>query len=120
MLMKEIIYTLEHLKDKCAEWQSILRLQDWDIEISIVRQRGMGSRTSMGECEYNEQRKIAFIRILDPIDYEDLLPLDMEWTLVHELLHLHFAPIWDDDKESEMETTINLLAAALVRMYRRD
>lgn len=113
----EVIFTEEQLCSKCAEWQKILRLQDWDVETSIVRQRIMPGNN--GECEYYSELKHAFIRILDPIDYHDPLPQDMEWILVHELLHLHFAPFWDDAKESELETAINQMANVLIRMNRR-
>lgn len=65
----------------------------------------------------------AVIKILDPSDYPQTpFEQDMEISLVHELLHLHFAlfePKTDDSLEFLiMESTIEQLANILVEMKR--
>lgn len=116
----EVIYTSDQLQSKCSEWQRKLRLQDWDVQATIERQRNMIGKTVNGQCEYNERLKAAFIRILDPVDYDDYEPEDMERILVHELVHLWFAPFWDDEKEHLMEQGVEQIARALIGISRRS
>ncbi|UAK17567.1 hypothetical protein [Sporolactobacillus terrae] len=122
--MGECILTADQLQDKLNYWQKKLRLQDWQIAISIVRARDFELEECQGECHWNIQSKLAWIHILDPVDYEPnkAFPQDMEKTLVHELLHLHFAPI-NADTENELidvaqEQAIDLIARALVETER--
>ena len=87
--------TITHDEDKLQEiaeqWQTALRLRDWDIEVSLCRAKDMG-KSRNGEAHYNLLKKHAVINVLDPRDYKDpFMPQDHEYTLVHELLHLHFA-----------------------------
>lgn len=111
---------LEHL---CREWQEILSLRDWDVKPSIKRQRDFIVKGNDAEITWNIQAKTVTIKILDPIDYpEDTeWPQDMEESLVHELLHLHFALFTADDGTAEdiaQEQAINAIALALVRLKR--
>lgn len=62
-----MILTLEQLHARCAFWQRILRLQDWDIELLIVRQEKL---IGVGDCTTGNSRR-ATIRLLDPIDFAD-------------------------------------------------
>ena len=123
--MNAVILTEDELREKCAEWQRILRLQDWDVIVTVERASNMRVSEVNGECEWTLQTKQARIRILDPIDYPDNIkwPQDMEQTLVHELLHLHFAPFDRFDRESlehvTMEQAIDLIAGALVNLKRK-
>lgn len=94
--MTEIILDKEQLEERLSHWQSKLRLQDWIIEVSIARGRDMMENTSA--CvNWTLSKKMASIKLVDPIDYpDDVMGVrDMENDLVHELLHLHFAPIND-------------------------
>lgn len=117
--MKEVILTEEQLVAKCKEWQVVLRLQDWDVKAGIFRERDMAIGGE-GECDWNLTRKIASIRILDPIDYPEgaMIPMDMEDTLVHELLHLHFAPFFNEEKSTEQEQAINSITNGLISLAR--
>jgi hypothetical protein len=119
-----VILTEEELRAKCAEWQRILRLQDWDVVVSIDRARDMTLSEVDGECEWTLASKQARIRILDPMDFppDSKWPQDMEQILVHELLHLHFAPFDRFERGSlehvAMEQAIDLIASALVKLKR--
>jgi len=121
--VKAVTLTEDELRMKCYEWQAILRLQDWDVIISIDRARDMIPDV-LGQCEWTLPTKQARIRILDPVDHPPDLkwPQDMEQTLVHELLHLHFAPFNKFEADSleyvTMEQAIDLIAGALVRLKR--
>lgn len=109
--MRECILTLDELKELCARWQEILRLQDWNIEIRISRGRDFeGEGESCGQVRWQLSRKEALIRILDPSDYSPdcIFPQDMERTLVHELLHLHFAAISNKAHDAGLDIDVDL------------
>ncbi len=118
-----VIFTEEQLRQKCEDWQRILRLQDWDVRTSIVRARDMRTKESNAEITVNIQHRSATIRIIDPNDYdrENVNPQDMERHLVHELLHIHLWPFTDEltgplaDAE---EQAINMITGALIRLHR--
>lgn len=94
--MSEVVLTDEQLQERLKYWKEKLRLQDWIIEVKLSRGRDMmeGTNACVNWVLY---KKMALIKILDPIDYPGELmgERDMENDLVHELLHLHFAPIND-------------------------
>lgn len=120
--MAEVIFKEDELKSRLAEWQKILRLQDWIIDVSICRERDMRLSDNCGECEWNLYKKMAWIRILDPVDYppDSMKPQDMELTLVHELLHLHLAPLDDDKKDIAIEQAIEAISGGLVDVHRKE
>lgn len=116
--------TNSDLQALCAEWQSALRLQDWDIKAQFARQSKFNISEAQGECRWVLSKKAALIFILDPIDYptDTLWAQDPECTLVHELLHCHMAPFDDFDygspKDVAVEQAIDLIAKALVALKR--
>ena len=97
---REFIYKdRDELLESLAFWQSVLRLQDWTIDVRQVRGNGLNMVSdSVGRCRPVLTNKMATIGIIDPVDYdpECSFPLDQEWLLVHELLHLHLEPIAPD------------------------
>ncbi|MBD2771150.1 hypothetical protein [Iningainema tapete] len=106
----------------CTQWQQRLKLQDWDVNVKIVSLREMGESLS-GSVTYNIGKKIADIKLIKPEDYpcDSMRPQDMEETLVHELLHLHFAPLGIENDTPEQlaeEQAINALAKALIQFKR--
>ncbi|MFN6572401.1 hypothetical protein [Dendronalium sp. ChiSLP03b] len=109
---------LENPQQSCQEWQQRLKLQDWDISVKVVPHRE--SEGAWGNVRWNLQEKFADIKLLDPNDQSDgMRPYCMEETLVHELLHLHFA-LFDADantpEQLAQEQAINALARALVNL----
>ena len=115
--------TIEQLRDRCAYWQKVLRLQDWDIQLSLVRQWDVPD--AFGTCDANLIKKIARIKILDPVDDgdpHDYEEYDAEKTLVHELLHVHFEPFAkkdDSPEETAQHQVVHVLAYALVGLDRQ-
>jgi hypothetical protein len=117
-----IFKTDEELQEKLVEWQKRLRLQDWLITTRIARNKDV-SANSQGHCSWVINKKMATILILDPIDYptDTMFKQDMEQTLVHELLHLHFAPFDDETdtpKEVAIEQAVDCIAYGLVQLHR--
>lgn len=101
------------LNDICATWQERLRLQDWRIEVKVVGHDDV-SEHSLGCVMTVNDRKKALIKILRDEDCAECDKGHAERTLVHELIHLHFEPFWTDEKKTELELAINMLAGAFV------
>lgn len=106
-----------NLSKVASRWQKILRLQDWQVDIDFYRARDFTNADALGECTFNINSREGFIKILDPIDYDG--EYDLEWTVVHELLHLHFAQ-WTAANNYECpisgEQAIDSIAQALTRL----
>lgn len=122
--------TIDALRDACAEWQRILRLNDWDIDLSIVRRHTLTSSSSLGQTTLGIYRR-ATIKIADPTDFladDTARDRDLEDTLVHELLHLHFndlrVPVSrptdpSTAEEVAQERAIEAIAGALLTLKRQ-
>jgi hypothetical protein len=124
-MSKEVILTKDELRQKCAEWQKILRLQDWIVTTKISRERDMEESDRNAEIEANLPKRMATIRILDPVDYPPNLveEQDMELSLVHELLHIHLFPLFAD-REDEIrmvaeEQAIEAISRGLIELSRK-
>ena len=97
-------------------WQKRLALDDWEISAQVVPSRDLKPDT-LGNLRWNSADKTATIRIMDPCDY-DLpvaeIPADMEYTVVHELVHLQLAmlPKAPGSKDIE-EHVVNQIGEAL-------
>ena len=106
-----------NLSKVASKWQKILRLQDWEVDIDFYRAREFTNADALGECTFNINSREGFIKILNPIDYEG--EYDLEWIVVHELLHLHFAD-WTAKNNYECpvsgEQAIDSIAQALTRL----
>ncbi|MEK4328922.1 hypothetical protein MKX70_24085 [Paenibacillus sp. FSL R7-0312] len=122
--MDTVIYTEEELQIKCAEWQKVLRLQDWIINVKLSRLRDMSDTDLNAEIRITLANRIALILILDPIDYDpdNVLPQDMEQYLVHELLHIHLYPITgkftDGPLQIAEEQAIEAISKGLIALRR--
>ena len=105
-----------------AKWQPILRLQDWDIEILYVKPCELDPHTG-GQVIRCDGKKTARIKVLDPDCFDPCLIVknDPEYTVVHELVHIHFA-IFDglkDEANLLYEQGIHKIAQALLLLDRR-
>jgi hypothetical protein len=123
--MEGVILTQEELEQKLQEWQKRLRLQDWNIDVKIKRARDILDGCQ-AEVNWVLTKKMAIISIMDPFDYpsDSMEPQDMEDSLVHELLHLHLAPISnygnDDNYQIFEEQAIESIASGLIAAYREN
>lgn len=114
----------EAAADACYTWQRRLKLTDWDVQVLICRDGKMDAEDACGTCYWQDTKRRAVVRLLDPVDYppDSLWPQDHEYTLVHELLHLWFAPLHAEDGTPAgvaEELAIHRLAEALLAGYRR-
>src|SRR5260370_36571562 len=81
--------------EKLWRWQKRLQLEDWRVALVITRTSELKPKT-LGNIHWDTDKKTATIRVLDPADYEMPLPemlRDMEFTVVHELIHLERASV---------------------------
>jgi hypothetical protein len=106
------------------EWQEVLRLRDWEVEVAVLRGRDMKAEDCEGLTSYQAKLKRARIELRDPIDHDGGHGFgpEPEETLVHELLHLHFATFYAKDETAEQvaqEQAIELIAHGLVTLKRR-
>lgn len=117
-------FTQEEIEDLAREWQRELKIQDWTIEVEIVRGKRLADDD--GGIEFEQKRREAYIMIRDPRDVhkDRIRPYDMEVVLVHELLHCSLAVFTaaqlDSHEDITQEVTIHAVSQALVRMKRRS
>jgi len=114
-----------YAKEKLWVWQKRLGLEDWNVSLEVVRATGLKPKT-LGNIHWDTDKKTAVLRVLDPADYN--LPFrktleDMEFTVVHELIHLDMVPVLShftrsDADRREEEHAVNHLAGALLRLDR--
>jgi hypothetical protein len=107
------------VEDSLRTWQDRLNLNDWKITVNLVPSTALEPKT-LGNIHWDMNKKQATIRVLSASEYK--LPTnemldDMEFTVVHELVHLHLAslPHTDASRRPE-ERAVNELARALIRL----
>jgi len=96
-------------------WQRRLGLEDWSIALRVVRQNEI-DRNVWGTAEWDADKKTGIINVLDPRDYNlrgGELKLDMECTIVHELVHIQVSPL-DTRDEGTREEVVNKIMTALM------
>ena len=103
------------LERQMKNWQKRLGLDDWNVSLRVVRQNEL-DRNSWGTAEWDPTAKSALISVLDPRDYNlkgGELKLDMECTIVHELVHIQLSPL-ASTSEHVQEDVVNRVMAALM------
>ena len=85
-------------------------------------------KNTVGNIRWDKDKKTAVIRVLDPADYkipfDDILK-DIEFTVVHELIHLEMSPVLadlnrTDANRMEEEYAVNHMTDALLKLDRGD
>jgi hypothetical protein len=113
-----------YLNEKLSLWQKRLKLEDWSVTVVTSQRDGLRTGT-LGNIRWDPEKKTAVIRVLDPSNYQtssDAVLRDMEFTVVHELIHLEFSASTRADQSSraDEETAVNHIAEALLQLDRRD
>jgi hypothetical protein len=111
--------------EKLWKWQKRLNLEDWKVSVLVVRTTDLKPRT-LGNIHWDGEKKTAVIRVLDPADYklkDQAMLDDMEFTVVHELIHLELSPVLsplqrNDANRMEEEHAVNHMAQALLDLDR--
>jgi hypothetical protein len=114
-----------YVNERLALWQQRLNLQEWNITVAMARSGELKPKT-LGNIHWDLPKKTALIHVLDPADYRLPYPemlKDMEFTIVHELIHLELAPILSDLQRNDAnrrdeEHSVNHMADALLKLDR--
>ncbi len=106
-----------------TSWQKRLHLEDWNIEVHMVRSADLRPDT-LGNLKWNNATRTACIKVLNPVDYQILpadVPEDMEYTVLHELVHLQLSALPRDLSRKDVEEqVVNRIADALMQLHRGD
>jgi hypothetical protein len=110
------------LTQKLFLWQKRLKLEDWNISFKLVRLGELKPKT-LGNIHWDSDLKKANMNILTPVDYKltflEALK-DMEFTIVHELVHLQLSSLpRNEASRSAEEKAVNTLTDALLHLDRR-
>jgi len=110
------------LNQKLFLWQKRLKLEDWNITFKLVRIGELKPKT-LGNIHWDSDVKKANISILNPADYKlsftEALK-DMEFTIVHELVHLQLSSLpRNEASRSAEEKAVNTLTEALLHLDRK-
>ena len=103
-------------------WKQRLDLENWKISIIMCHRSDMKPRT-MGAIRWDKRKMTAEIQVLDPAEcwlpVPDMLD-DMEFTVVHELIHLELASLpRSEASRSDEEHAVNQMAKALLKLDRQ-
>jgi hypothetical protein len=110
------------IEGKLHVWQTRMNLKDWDIRFELVRADRLEPKT-LGNIHWDTDIKAATIAVLSPEDYtisEKAMLDDMEFTIVHELVHLQLASLPRSEASRRVEEhAVNEIATALLKLARR-
>ncbi len=104
---------------KLHTWQDRMNLKDWNIQVELVRADQLEPKT-LGNIRWDTNIKAASISVLSPLDYKlayEPMLKDMEFTIVHELVHLELASLPKSEASRRIEEhAVNEIADALLRL----
>ena len=98
-------------------WQKRLGLENWNLTLRVVRQAEI-DQNSWGASEWDPDSRTGTVSVLDPRDYNlrgGDLKLDMECTIVHELVHIQVSPLDSGNPEAHEEVVNRIMTALLNR-----
>jgi hypothetical protein len=109
------------VNEKLDEWRHRLGLEDWRIS-GVMTRRSELKHGTRGMVRWDKRKRSAVVWVMDAADYRvpvhEMLD-DMEFTVVHELLHVALAslPRSEASRRSE-EQAVNQIAEALLSLAR--
>jgi len=114
-----LLVTVEQADRWTKQWQKRLDMTDWRITTLIVRRSELKPET-LGNLHWDTENHAATIRVLDPLDYElapSDVPQDIEYTIVHELIHLQLSVLPRDLSTRVVEErVVNKISEALFQL----
>ena len=117
-----------YLRNRLVVWQDRLNLEDWNISL-VMSHPGNLRRGTLGNVRWDVDQKTAVIRVLDASEYQKPFVValkDMEFTVVHELIHLGLSSLTRNFKSrseesfSEEERAVNRMSDALLQLDHDD
>jgi hypothetical protein len=119
----ECVSQVDHfLAERLAVWQQRLSLADWRIDVLQAHPSDLKPKT-LGNIHWDADKKVATIRVMDLSDYQlscrDTLD-DMEFTIVHELIHLEISSLpRSEASRRDEEYAVNRLTEAYLKLDRK-
>ncbi|HBY62417.1 MAG TPA: hypothetical protein DEH78_21550 [Solibacterales bacterium] len=105
------------LAERVAEWQRRLNLEEWKVTVVLTRRAQLKYGT-LGGIKWDKGKRTAVMSVLDPADYTVSAAemfRDMEFTVVHELIHLELASLPKSEASRRVEEqAVNNLTRALL------
>lgn len=117
-----------YLRNRLVVWQDRLNLEDWNISLVMSHPSNL-RRGTLGNVRWDVDQKTAVIRVLDASEYQKPFVValkDMEFTVVHELIHLGLSSLTRNFKSrseesfSEEEQAVNRMSDALLQLDHDD
>lgn len=120
-----INWTQKKLNNCLKHWQKVLGLENWRIKVQFADPRDIEDFLGYKACACisisptmeNAVIKIGYQNFYDQDDIDLYGTDDIEFSLIHELLHIYFQGL-DLDKEEKtqltLETIINRMCRALL------
>jgi len=110
------------IKEKLQFWQKRLNLEKWQVSVQLVRNTSLKPKT-LGNIHWDASTMQATIDVQSSYDYK--LPFqealdDMEFTIVHELVHLQLSSLpRSEASRSAEEHAVNEITQALINLTKR-
>ena len=108
----------DELNSLLKEWQEILRLQDWIIEVELVSREELPDIHIEATVNRDYAHKSAKVLIVQEENRTKNLfkvKKTTEELLVHELIHIHVL-FGEYDGEDEYEASVNCLTTAFIKL----
>jgi hypothetical protein len=119
---EEYLTAQAFLGEKLWIWQKRLNLAAWKIQQKLVRSSALKPKT-LGNIHWDADTHTADISVLAPDDYKlsgHAMLADMEFTVVHELVHLHLSSLpRSEASRGAEEHAVNEITQALLNLDRR-
>jgi hypothetical protein len=107
------------VQNKLELWQQRLSLTGWSIRVNLVRSSTLKPKT-LGGIHWDAGVMEATIEVLSPCDYKlphQAMLDDMEFTVVHELVHLQLSSLpRSEASRTAEEHAVNEIAGALLKL----
>src|SRR5258708_26207958 len=105
------------------KWQQRLEMGEWQINTQIVRICELKPET-LGNLRWNADNHTSTIKAVNPLDY-DLPPADtiqdIEYTILHEFIHLQLSVLPRDVASKGVEEkVVNRMGDGLFRLDKGD
>lgn len=103
-------------------WQKRLNLTAWNIRLKLSRSSELRPKT-LGNIHWDADTHTAEIHVLAPEDYKlsgSAMLADMEFTVVHEMVHLQLSSLpRSEASRGAEEHAVNQITQALLNLDRR-
>jgi hypothetical protein len=122
---KKRMTTDRDLQQLVSKWQKRLRLMDWDINAKFDDDGILADMDAWGACDPQGFLRTATMLFRRPEDaVRRQTQFDLETIVVHEILHVFFAPFKNDNHaeltaEEQMVHTVAILLVSLERQGKK-